>query len=244
MRLERFPLLKRCLAERQPVFLRRREPIDLNGEAVQTHPWYFAALPLLQGQQVEGFLCVENIKEHGEDVGLFGTLVPLLLQQRERFHTEERSAATMEQLMSLPDLRAYSQAVYSITSEYYSSMGVVGLDIPGFADINSRFGFEYGSKMLWYVAKTLTDLFGTAMLFRTWESEFAVFYPNTTREVLWSAAAGCALSFSGVTRNRSASAAPGLPVCLQESAWPKRRGRRCAERLPVMTGAWNLFPSA
>lgn len=33
MRLERFPLLKRCLAERQPVFLRRREPIDLNGEA-------------------------------------------------------------------------------------------------------------------------------------------------------------------------------------------------------------------
>jgi hypothetical protein len=183
MRLERFPLLKRCLAERQPVFLRRREPIDLNGEAVQTHPWYFAALPLLQGQQVEGFLCVENIKEHGEDVGLFGTLVPLLLQQRERFHTEERSAATMEQLMSLPDLRAYSQAVYSITSEYYSSMGVVGLDIPGFADINSRFGFEYGSKMLWYVAKTLTDLFGTAMLFRTWESEFAVFYPNTTREV-------------------------------------------------------------
>ena len=37
--------------------------------------------------------------------------------------------------------------------------------------------------MLWYVAKTLTDIFGSALLFRTWESEFVIFYPNTTREV-------------------------------------------------------------
>lgn len=182
MRLERFPLLKRCLAEQKPVLLQRKEPLDINGEEVQTHPWYFAALPLIR-EEVEGFLCVENAREHGEDVGLFKTLIPLLLRQRERFRVYERPTATMEQLMSLPDLRTFTQAVYSITSEYYSSLGVVCLDIPGFAAISSKMGFEYGSKMLWYMAKTLKDLFGTAMLFRIWESEFAVFYPNTTREV-------------------------------------------------------------
>lgn len=183
MRLERFPLLKRCMEDRAPAFLQRKEPIDLNGEGMATHPWYFAVLPLFQDQKIDGFLCVENARENSEDVALFRTLIPLLLQQRERFHTEARPTATVEQLMSLPDLRAYTQAVYSITSEYYSSLGAVCLDIPGFASINSKFGFEYGSKMLWYVAKTLTDLFGTAMLFRTWESEFVIFCPNTTREV-------------------------------------------------------------
>ena len=57
------------------------------------------------------------------------------------------------------------------------------LDIPEFAAINSEHGFEQGSKMRWYVAKTLIDLFGSALLFRTWDAEFVIFYPNTTREV-------------------------------------------------------------
>ena len=37
--------------------------------------------------------------------------------------------------------------------------------------------------MLWYVVHTLEEIFGPALLFRTREAEFVVFYPNTTREV-------------------------------------------------------------
>ena len=62
-------------------------------------------------------------------------------------------------------------------------MGAVCLDIPSLSAINSRFGFEYGSRMLWYVAKTLSELFGSALLFRTWDTEFVIFCSNTTREV-------------------------------------------------------------
>ena len=181
--LERFPLLKRCMEERTPLFLSRQAPIELDGEGTQTRPWYFTALPFIQGKQVEGFLCIENARQHPEDAALFSTLIPFMLQQRDRFRSGERPTGTMEQLMGLPDLRAYTQAVYAISSEYYTSLGVVCLDIPEFAAINSEHGFEQGSKMRWYVAKTLIDLFGSALLFRTWDAEFVIFYPNTTREV-------------------------------------------------------------
>ena len=182
-RLDRFPLLQRCMAQETPVFLSRQEPIDLTGESQEKQPWYFAALPLIRAGQVEGFLCIENAREHPEDGAFFATVIPYMLQQRERFHAGERPTGTTEQLMGLPDLRAYTQTVHTLTSEYYSSLGVVCLDIPEFASINSTQGFEHGSRMLWYVAKTLTDLFGSGLLFRTWEAEFVIFFPNTTREV-------------------------------------------------------------
>ena len=181
--MERFPLLKKCMEERAPVFLSRQEPIDLDGGEKEKRPWYFSAFPLIREREVEGFLCIENAREHPEDAALFGTLIPFMVMQRERFNTKERPTGTMEQLMGLPDLRAYTQTVYTLTSEYYTSMGAVCIDIPNFGAVNSSHGFEYGSKMLWYTAKTLTDLFGGALLFRTGEAEFIVFYPNTTREV-------------------------------------------------------------
>ena len=183
MSLERFPLLKRCMAEGTPVFLNRKEPIDLTGDAREDRPWSFAAIPLIRGDRADGFLCIENAREHSRDTALFSALIPLILQQRERFSARERPGDTTERLMGLPDLRAYTQTVYSLTPEHYSSLGVVCLDIPDLASVNSSLGFEYGSRMLWYVAKTLTEIFGGALLFRTWESEFVIFYPNTTRDV-------------------------------------------------------------
>ena len=183
MLLERFPLLERCRAEGAPVFISRQMPLDLTGETPEKRPWYFAALPLIRDKTVEGFLCIENAREHPRDAALFARLIPLMLQQRERFHSAERPTGTTEQLMGIPDLRAYLQTVPALTSEYYSSLGVVCLDVPDLAGINSRLGFAYGNKMLWYIAKTLTDIFGAAFLFRTWDAEFVIFFTNTTREV-------------------------------------------------------------
>lgn len=185
MQLERFPLLKRCLEERAPVFLTRHpsDPSDTNGAARQ--PWHFTAFPMIRDSQqpVLGFLCLENARKHPADAALFGTLIPFMLQQRERFSGEERPSASTERLMGLPDLRAYLESLYTINSEHYSSIGVVCLDVPDLPAISSRQGFEKGSRLLWYVASTLSDLFGPALLFRTREAEFVVFHPNTTREV-------------------------------------------------------------
>ena len=62
--------------------------------------------------------------------------------------------------------------------------GVVCLDISGLSlHSGRRSSFDSGSRMLWYTAHTLEEIFGPALLFRTREAEFTVFYPNTTREV-------------------------------------------------------------
>lgn len=183
MRLSRFPLLERCLSERAPVFLNRRTGQRAGLGSAFTQPWCFTAFPLIQDQVVKGFLCIENAREHPEDAALFRTVIPYMLLQRERFRDGTSSTGAAEQLMGLPDLRAYMETIYSLTSDRYTSLGALCLDIPHFAAINSSNGFEYGSKLLWYVAKTLTDLFGSALLFRTWDAEFVIFLPNTTQEV-------------------------------------------------------------
>lgn len=183
MRLERFPLLERCLAERKPLFLTRSQPIAARGGKASSEPWYFTAFPLIQQNRVEGFLCIENSREHPADAALFGALIPYILHERKRFHHSDPAPGTVEQLMGLPDLRSYMKAIYTLNSEQYSSLGAVCLDIPGMAAINGSLGFEYGNQLLWYVSKTLTDIFGTSLLFRTWDAEFIAFCPNTTRQV-------------------------------------------------------------
>ena len=183
MPLERFPPLVKCMRGRKPVFMSRQAP-----EGEKKRCWHFTIFPLIRDprQEVVGFLCIENARKHPADAAVFGTLIPLMLQQRERFSGESHPSAITERLMNMPDLRAYIEMLRTINSEYYGSMGVVCLDIPGFAAVSGSRGFEYGSRMLWYVANTMTEIFGSAMLFRTRESEFAAFYPNTTREVFLS----------------------------------------------------------
>lgn len=184
-RLDRFPLLERCMAERAPVFLTRTRPISVRDNTSDDRPWHFTTFPLIRHDRVDGFLCIENSRQHPGDAALFSTLIPYMLRERERFQTSARAALAAEQLMELPDLRSYMETVYSLNSDRYSSLGVVCLDIPGMASINGSLGFEYGSKLLWYVSKTLTDVFGPSLLFRTWEAEFIAFCPNTTRQVFF-----------------------------------------------------------
>ena len=186
MRVERFPLLLRCISERAPVFLTRHRPGEGDAEEAAQQPWHFTVFPLIRdGQQpVLGFLCIENARKHPADAALFGALIPFMLQQRERFSSGERPSAMTERLMGVLDLRAYLEALCTLTSQYYSSMGVVCLGIPGISAHSGRHeSFESGSRMLWYVAHTLTGLFDANLLFRTREAEFVAFYPNTTREV-------------------------------------------------------------
>lgn len=60
---------------------------------------------------------------------------------------------------------------------------MVCLSVPNLAAINGDMGFEFGSRLLWFVAKTLSELFDGSLLFRTWEAEFVCFLPDVTQEV-------------------------------------------------------------
>ena len=84
--------------------------------------------------------------------------------------------------MGSPDRQAYLEAVQTLTSERLSSLGAVCLDVPSLAGASGG-SLDEDSKLLWYVSKTLSDLFGASMLFRVWDTEFVAFFPNTIREV-------------------------------------------------------------
>lgn len=186
MMLGRFPLLKRCMEEKAPVFLTRSQPLVYDPSHSSKDPWRFTAFPLIAQEGFRGFLCIENSREHPADAALFSVLIPYILRERERFQNkrfvvDESSSAL--QLMEIPNLRSYMDVIYTLTSDQYTSLGAVCLDIPYLSDINSRHGFEYGSKLLWYVSRSLADIFGPSLLFRTWDSEFVALCPNTTYQV-------------------------------------------------------------
>ena len=185
MLLDNFPLLKRCSAENAPVFLERHQESrrGSHDKDRRDESWRFSTFPLMRNDHMEGFLCIENARRYPTSAALFSTLIPYLMHEQERFSSKARSAGTVEQLMGLPDLRSFMDTIYTLDSRKYTSLGAVCLDIPGMAAINSSQGFEYGNRLLWYVSKTLTDIFGPSLLFRTWEAEFIAFCPNTTRQV-------------------------------------------------------------
>ena len=183
--VEHFSLLKRCMEERAPVFLTRTQPISLQGERAAGEPWYFTAFPLMDRELFRGFLCVENSREHPADAALFSTLIPYILRERARFQYQEGRAedAPASKLLGLPNLRSYMEVIFTLTSDRYHSMGAVCVDIPNLPILNSSLGFEYGSRLLWFVSKTMADLFGPNWIFRTWDAEFVALCPDTARPV-------------------------------------------------------------
>lgn len=180
MMLDRFPLLKRCIRERVPVFLSRFPAIDADADGVGK-TWRYIAVPLMQQDEVAGFLCIENAREHVEDAALCSMLAPYLVQERDRYKKENR-AAEAESLLNLPNLRSYLDAASHLDSDHYGSMGVVCVDVPNLSAINSSLGFAYGSQLLQYVVRTLTDTFGQEWIFRTWDSAFLALSPNIMRQ--------------------------------------------------------------
>ena len=71
----------------------------------------------------------------------------------------------------------------TLTSDRYSSMGAVCLDMPNLSILNSSLGFEYGSRLLWYRLQDHGGLFGPNWIFRTWDAEFVALCPDTTQQV-------------------------------------------------------------
>lgn len=170
-------------AHEAAVFLTRNMASTTAGE--EGEPWRLAVLPLKNDQRMAGFLCIENPREHLEDAALAAMLVPHIAGEEKRFHPQgqEQEDSGEALLLSLPNLRSYTNAVCTLTSDAYSSMGAVCLDIPGLPSINGSLGFAYGREVLQYVSRALADLFGSTHLFRTWDAEFVTLCPNTTHEI-------------------------------------------------------------
>ena len=186
MPFERFPLLARCMQERAPVFLTREKKNMLRLGHADEEVWHYTAVPMVQDDLVDSFLCIENPHAHVTDAALFNTLVPHMLRERQRFQGRKQlqdEGRVSDALVEMPNLRDFTNTIGSLTSDQYSSLGAVCLDVPGWSAINSTLGFEYGNRLLSYIYETMSEIFGNGFLFRTWDAEFVVLSPNITQQV-------------------------------------------------------------
>ena len=183
VRVDQIPLLERCMEEKSPLLV--DTPSQMSAQGTEDMRWCFTVFPMKNKTEIKGFLCVENAQEHKRDAALLGTLLPYIQGENRRFESIANREQTTgrDTLTSLPNLSSYMDVVCSLDSDTYSSMGALSLDIPKFSAINSRFSFEYGRKMLLYIADALVSIFGKAFIFRTWDAEFVVLFPNTIQEV-------------------------------------------------------------
>lgn len=183
VQIRQIPILLRCMEERKPVCM---ESTSLTAFRMQENgKWHFMACPLKKKEDVTGFLCVENAHEHEGEAALLNTVIPYIVGEQKRFDilNERRRTSGYDALTMLPNLSSYMDVIYSMDSDLYSSMGALSLDIPNFSMLNSTLGFEYGRKLLIYVSDALINIFRNAYIFRTWDAEFVVLYPNTIQEV-------------------------------------------------------------
>lgn len=183
--VSRLPILEKCLEKKCPLFLTR----DLKSEDKEKGPWRFMIFPMTTNGQVESFLCVENARENASEAALPLYLIPCLLREKEKYQRvrfksfEAVGKGLLGKHEDLPNLRSYMEVIHEFTSENYTSMGAVAVDVPELPSMNSNFGFEYGNRLLWYVTNTIENIFGASNLFRTWETEFVMLCPNTTQKI-------------------------------------------------------------
>lgn len=183
VQIGQIPLLKKCMEKELPIYTENRSSAA-DGD-YRSSGWNFTVCPMKKKDEITGFLCVENAKKHSSEAALLNTLIPYIVGEQKRFDilADRKNNTGHDALTMLPNLSSYMDVVYSLDSDVYSSMGALSLDVPDFSSINSSFGFEYGRKMLLYISETLLTIFGNAYIFRTWDAEFVVLFPNTIQEV-------------------------------------------------------------
>lgn len=178
MLTDRLPILRRCMKEKKPVYLTRRKPFaDAADAAVPASPWHFTVFPLMRQDAVTGFLCIDNPKEHAADGALLYMVTPYIIKELRRLGPVSGSGAVRaEERSDYTDL-------YQLDFRRFQSIGLLCADLPNLSELSRQKGFEYRSRMLWYLAHEMENVFGRDNVYRVGPHEFAAVSPNTPRQV-------------------------------------------------------------
>lgn len=168
-----FPVIERYAKSPRPLIL------STNGQARTiahsfNSDWSYALFPMEKKGGTEQCLCIEDAKCNMEQTGLIEELIPFLGRERERFHMTTRSETPMEQIFMISNMQKYKDKIYSITSDKYTSLGVISIEIPRFNYLKEQKGYEYGTKFFFRIFEILLNTFGRVPIFHTKESEFVV----------------------------------------------------------------------
>lgn len=174
---KRLPILQRCMKERKPVYLTRRKPFE-NGVASLITPWHFTVFPMIEKEEIYGFLCIDNPKVHAADGALLYLLMPYIKKQDKKFE----ACSTCQMWNDEEDGVGYKD-LYQLDLKNHKSVGLLFVDLSQNSENNSRQGLEYRSRLLWYLRHEMEDIFGRESIFHTGSGEFAALCFDTTKQV-------------------------------------------------------------
>ena len=181
--LDMLPLVELCANEQAPLFLTRSAD-----KTASSAEWRYMLLPMLGQTPPSGYLCIENAKNSFSEDALPDALIPYIVREYQRYQSIRTQSFGFELHLQKddPQISEYTNTASLITSDTYSSLGVLCIEIPEFPALNATLGFEYGRAMLRFISQSAAATFGRNLLFRTWDSEFTVLCPNTTEQVFLS----------------------------------------------------------
>lgn len=183
MKVKRIPVLARCIQKKTAVFVEKPGGSD----ADQDQYWRFMVYPILDDGIISGFLCVENAHAYVRESGLLELMAPCLKREPERFGRREkrnRANGTAEDILNtLPNRKDFDNMIYALNLDKRSTMGALAVDVPELSALNSTKGFSYGKKLLSYITETLDNTFGISSVYRTWDNEFVVLFPDIIQDI-------------------------------------------------------------
>lgn len=165
MPVERLPLFKLCLNTKKPLFLNRNIKNPL-GEDQRL--WSYVVFPLmLPDSRTEGLLCMENPRAYRKNDALLPLLLPYIANACHFGQASKNGIVLEDSFTGLLNLNAYMDKIYLLTSDNYSSMGVLTISIANIAASSEHRDARQRAQMLLQLTEVLKALFGRALLFRT-----------------------------------------------------------------------------
>ena len=141
------------------------------------------AAPLWRGNHIVGCVGVDNPGSYVGDITLLRTTAGFVIEELEkrRLMEEMERMSSVDALTGLFSRNQYIRVLRGYETEPPRTLGVVSLDINGLKEINDRYGFEFGDRVLRRAAELLRKFF-TRHVYRIGGDEFVVLCADSTRE--------------------------------------------------------------
>lgn len=136
--------------------------------------WQYAIFPMESDKDSEQMLCIENPRKDMRCTALIQKLLPYLIRERKRIRDVRAQDSLLDRFFAMSDLDACMEALYSIDSDEYSSLGVMMVDVPEYDKLKELRGFEFARQFLLHISEILREAFDKSLLFHTHETEFLV----------------------------------------------------------------------
>lgn len=131
-----------------------------------------------------GFICIENIEEHMQDISLLKSLIYFILNEFKRRQISKKLTfmSFNDAATGLNNKNKYINYIDNIKYNKIKSIGIAFIDINGLKKINDTQGHEFGDRAIKEVSESLKRYFRKQDIYRVGGDEFVIISENILKE--------------------------------------------------------------